>query len=108
MLAIIYKTVKGHEMKSIFNFIFSKNTKSNFQNSSFQNSSFHNADHFSKTSKNSKNESQLSIFDNATISDDYQVAEISFDEFKSSTIRVERRKFPRKPGETRSAYSTKQ
>ncbi|MDI1361525.1 hypothetical protein [Methylotenera sp.] len=96
-------------MKSIFNFIFSKNTKSTFQNSSFQNSSFHNAAHISQASKISKNEPQLSIFDNAPINDGcYQVAEISFDEFKSSTVRVERRKFPRKPGETRSAYSTKQ
>ena len=95
-------------MKSIFNFIFSKNTKSTFQNSSFQNSSFHSAGHISQSSKISKNEPQLSIFDSAPINDDYQVAEISFDEFKSSTVRVERRKFQRKPGETRSTYSTKQ
>ena len=95
-------------MKSIFNFIFSKNTKSTFQNSSFQNSSFKTVSHISQASKISKNEPQLSIFDNVSINDEYEVAEISFDEFKSSTVRVERRKFPRKPGETRSAYSTKQ
>lgn len=95
-------------MKSIFNFIFSKNTQSTFPNSSFQNSSFHNASHISQASTIVKNEPQVSIFDNLPINDDYQVAEISFDEFKSSTVRVERRKFPRKLGETRSAYSTKQ
>jgi hypothetical protein len=92
-------------MKSIFNLIFSKNTKSTFQNSSFQRSSYHNA---GRSSQISKTEPQFSIFDNALMKEDYQVAEISFDEFKSSTVKVERRKFPRKPGETRSAYSTKQ
>ena len=92
-------------MKSIFNFIFSKNTKSTFQNSSFQRSSYDNA---GRSSQTSKIEPQFSIFDNAPMKEDYQVAEISFDEFKSSTVKVERRKFPRKPGETRSAYSTKQ
>jgi hypothetical protein len=40
--------------------------------------------------------------------EDYQVSEISFDEFKSSTLKVERRKLQRKPGETRRGYSTKQ
>lgn len=92
-------------MKSIFNLIFSKNTKSTFHNSSYQQSSLSNAGHSKKISKN---EPQFSIFDNAPLKDDYQVAEISFDEFKSSTLKVERRKFPRKPGETRSVYSTKQ
>ena len=92
-------------MKSIFNLIFSKNTKSTFQNSSSQHSSFNNS---GRSSQTSKTEPQFSIFDNAPMKEDYQVAEISFDEFKSSTVKVERRKFPRKPGETRSAYSTKQ
>ena len=71
-------------MKSIFNFIFSKNTQSTFPNSSFQNSSFHSTSHISQASKVVKNEPQVSIFDNLPINDDYQVAEISFDEFKSS------------------------
>jgi len=87
-------------MKSIFDLIFPKNTKSTFQHSSF-----HNAGHIKQTSKT---EPQFSIFDNALLKEDYQVAEISFDEFKSSSLKVERRKSPRKPGETRSAYSTKQ
>lgn len=94
--------MKGHKMKSIFNFIFSKKTKSTFQNSSF-----YNAGHTIQARKISKNEPQLSIFDNVPKNDGYQVVEISFDEFKSSTVSVERRKFSRKPGETRSAYSTK-
>lgn len=92
-------------MKSIFNLIFSKNTQSTFQNSSFQQSSYRNAGYSNQISKT---EPQFSIFDNVPLSEDYQVAEISFDEFKSSTLKVERRKFPRKPGETRSAYTTKQ
>lgn len=95
-------------MKSIFNFIFPKNTKSTFQNSSFESSSFQNAGRINQAIKTSNNEPQFGIFDHALINDDYQVAEISFDEFKSSTVKVERRKFPRKPGETRSTYSTKQ
>jgi hypothetical protein len=94
-------------MKSIFNFIFPKNTKSTFQRSNTQKASIHEADRFSQASKVSKNDPQLSIFENVPLNDDYQVAEISFDEFKSSAVRVERRKFPRKPGETRSIYSTK-
>lgn len=90
-------------MKSIFNLIFSKNTQSAFKNSSLQN-----AGHISQASKISKNEPQLSIFDYAPIDDDYQVAEISFDEFKNSAVSVERRKLPRKSGETRSTYCAKQ
>jgi len=85
-------------MKSIFNLIFNKNTKSTFQN----------AGGMSQASRISQVEPQFSIFDHALMNDDYQVAEISFDEFKSSAVKVERRKFPRKPGETRSTYSTKQ
>ena len=85
-------------MKSIFNLIFHKNTKSTFQNAGGMN----------QASRMSQDEPQFSIFDHALINDDYQVAEISFDEFKSSAVKVERRKFPRKPGETRSTYSTKQ
>ncbi|MES1988501.1 MAG: hypothetical protein V4440_10820 [Pseudomonadota bacterium] len=85
-------------MKSIFNLIFNKNTKSTFQN----------AGGMSQASRISQDEPQFSIFDHALMNDDYQVAEISFDEFKSSAVKVERRKFPRKPGETRSTYSTKQ
>lgn len=85
-------------MKSIFNFIFPKNTKSTFQNAGGMN----------QASRMSQDEPQFSIFDHALIKDDYQVAEISFDEFKSSAVKVERRKFPRKPGETRSVYNTKQ
>lgn len=92
-------------MKSIFNLIFSKNTNLAFQNSSFQHSSYHNTGSSSQTSES---EPQFSIFDNAPMKEDYQVDEISFDEFKNSTLKVERRKFQRKPGETRSAYSTKQ
>ena len=92
-------------MKSIFNLIFSKNTQSTFQNSSFEQSSYSNTGRLNPTKKT---EPQFSIFDNATLKEDYQVAEISFDEFQSSTLRVERRKLPRKPGETRSAYTTKQ
>lgn len=92
-------------MKSIFNLIFSKNTKSTFQNYSSQLSSFHNTERSNQTSKT---EPQFSIFDHAPIKEDYQVAEISFDEFKSATVKVERRKLPRKLGETRRAYSTKQ
>lgn len=92
-------------MKSIFNLIFSKNTKSTFQNSSSRHSNFNNS---GRSSQSSKTEPQFSIFDHAPMKEDYQVAEISFDEFKSSTVKVERRKLPRKPGETRSAYSTKQ
>ena len=85
-------------MKSIFNLIFNKNTKSTFQN----------AGGMSQASRISQDEPQFSIFDHALMNDDYQVAEISFDEFKSSAVKVERRKLPRKPGETRSTYSTKQ
>lgn len=92
-------------MKSIFNLIFSKNTKSTFQNSSSRHSNFNNS---GRSSQSRKTEPQFSIFDHAPMKEDYQVAEISFDEFKSSTVKVERRKLPRKPGETRSAYSTKQ
>ena len=92
-------------MKSIFNLIFSKNTQSTFQNSSFEQSSYSNTGRLNQTKKT---EPQFSIFDNAPLKEDYQVAEISFDEFQSSTLRVERRKLPRKPGETRSAYTTKQ
>ncbi len=90
-------------MKSMFNFIFSKKTKSTFQNSNF-----YNAGHTIQTRKISENESQLSIFDNVPKSDSYQVTEISFDEFKSSAVSVERRKFPRKTDGTRSAYSIKE
>jgi len=104
----MYKAAKGHKMKSIFNFIFSKNTKPAFQKASTRNSNVHNAGHTHQASKISKNEPQLSIFDHVLMDDDYQVAEISFDEFMSSTLRVERRKLPRKSGETRSTYCTKQ
>jgi hypothetical protein len=92
-------------MKSIFNLIFSKNTKSTFQNYSSKHSGIHNA---GRSNQTSKTEPQFSIFDNAPMKEDYQVSEISFDEFKSSTLKVERRKLQRKPGETRRGYSTKQ
>jgi hypothetical protein len=87
-------------MKSIFNFIFSKKTQSTSHNPSISMAN--------QLQLNQGNiEPRYNIFTEAPIQDSYQVDEISFDEFKNSA-RIERRKFPRKPGETRSAYSTKQ
>ena len=98
-------------MKSIFNLIFPKNNKSTFHNTSFYQ---HDLSNESKASNNSNQikqakavEQEANIFETISSTDSYLVDEISLDEFKSSG-RVERRKFPRKPGETRSAYFTKQ
>ncbi len=87
-------------MKSILNLIFFKNAQPAYQSSSFQ--------HEASSVPAIKVEPQFAMQNNVTLKEDYQVAEISIDEFKSATLRVERRKFPRKPGETRSSYSTKQ
>ena len=87
-------------MKSILNLIFFKNVQPAYQSSSFQ--------HEAPSRPLIKVEPQSAIQHNATLKEDYQVAEISLDEFKNATLTVERRKFPRKPGETRSSYTTKQ
>lgn len=85
-------------MKSLFNFIFSKKTTSNFKNTSFENS---------KVSNEPSNIKEIdplpSFFDTIPANDDYQVAEISLEEFTSTTI-IERRILPRNLEETRSAY----
>jgi hypothetical protein len=91
-------------MKSIFNYIFPKNTKSTFQKPYVQHSSLYNPDY---VTKGSRTESELSFFDNIPMQNSYEVAEISFEEFKN-TVKVERRKSPRKSNETRSVYTTKQ
>ncbi len=87
-------------MKSILNLIFFKNTQPAYQSSSFQ--------HEAPSKPTIKVEPQFAMQNNVALKEDYQVAEISFDEFKSATLIIERRKLPRKPGETRSAYTTKQ
>ena len=79
-------------MKSIFNFIFPKNTKSTFQKSYAYQSKSHQVDNLSKA-KNA--ETKISIFDKIPMQNSYEVAEISFDEFKNSR-NIERRKLPRK------------
>jgi hypothetical protein len=81
-------------MKSIFNSIFSKNNKPIFQNQSN-----HNLD--------SKDIPHFSILESKPQKSDYEVAEISYEEFKNSVL-MERRKHPRKSGETRREYLTKQ
>lgn len=91
-------------MKSIFNLLFSKNNQPSFNNTSFHKAALQNVNSMEQVRKV---ESEISIFDKTVALDSYQVDEISFEEFKSS-VRIERRKTPRKPGETRSAYSTKQ
>lgn len=86
-------------MKSIFNSIFSKNAKPTFQNHKYQNQGHQNQD----------NEEILhfSISENGPMKCDYEVAEISYEEFIRPAIQ-ERRKTPRKSGETRSTYNATQ
>jgi hypothetical protein len=79
-------------MKSIFNSIFSKNS-----NLIFQNQGNHNLD--------DQNIPNFSSYESKPPRIDYEVAEISFEEFKNS-VTIERRKHSRKPGETRSEYRT--
>ncbi|MDI1307879.1 MAG: hypothetical protein PSV17_00415 [Methylotenera sp.] len=84
-------------MKSFFNFIFPKKTTSNFKNSRFQNST-----NISQPSKISEIDLQPSIFDTLPANDDYEVAEISLEEFESTTM-IERRKLSRNADEARTA-----
>lgn len=81
-------------MKSIFNSIFSKNAKPIFQNHNYQNQDNEDIPHFA-------------ISENGPMKCDYEVAEISYEEFTRPAIQ-ERRKTPRKSGETRSTYKSTQ
>ena len=78
-------------MRFSFNSLFSKNTKPNYQIHDDQNSEHENVYHFSMSEIKPK---QI----------DYEVAEISYEEFTKSVL-FERRKHPRKLGETRKAYN---
>jgi hypothetical protein len=71
--------------------IFPKNSKPMYQNQGNQNSEYENVHHFS-------------ISAIKPIQNDYEVAEISYEEFTNSVL-LERRKQPRKLGETRRAYN---
>lgn len=86
-------------MKSIFNSIFSKNAKPIFQNHSYQNQ-----DH---QSHDNEDIPHFAISENGPLKCDYEVAEISYEEFTRPAIQ-ERRKTPRKSGETRSTYNSTQ
>ena len=108
-------------MKTIFDTIFAKNTKSSFVNTSQSaentlrpqsqppKSQANNAHHSSvKTANaqqtNNKPQVQDDIeFKNMAFESAYEVEEISLNDFKYTG--PERRRFPRKPGETRSCYS---
>lgn len=81
-------------MKSIFNSIFSKNAKPSHQAQHFVNQRDENIPHFTITENTSKQS-------------DYEVAEISYEEFTQAAL-LERRKAPRKQGETRSTYFNQQ
>ena len=78
-------------MISIFDSIFRKNVKQNFQNPSDSDYVFQNMPVFS-------------ISEIKPIKNNYEVAEISYEEFTKS-VTYERRKQPRKQGETRRAYT---
>ncbi|NOU25866.1 MAG: hypothetical protein HOO90_10090 [Methylotenera sp.] len=81
-------------MKSIFNSIFSKNSKPAYHAQGYANQSDENIPHFT-------------ITENKSMQSDYEVAEISYEEFTKAAL-LERRKAPRKQGETRSTYFNQQ
>jgi hypothetical protein len=74
-------------MKSILDSIFSKNTKPIYQNQGHQNIP------------------EFAITENGPMKNDYEVAEISYEEFIQS-VSQERRKVARGNGEIRSSYNT--
>ncbi|MDP1766285.1 MAG: hypothetical protein Q8K83_05215 [Methylotenera sp.] len=86
-------------MKSIFNSIFSKNAKPVFRSPNYQNQEHQNNDN--------EDIPHFAISENGPLKCDYEVAEISYEEFTRPDIQ-ERRKTPRKSGETRSTYNLAQ
>lgn len=109
-------------MKTIFDIIFAKNTRSSFvstsrsaenvQKTRVQAAGIHKStpqksnakvENVQQANSNQQTYNLDDEFKNIAFENAYEVAEISLDEFKYTG--PERRKFPRKPGETRSCYS---
>lgn len=105
-------------MKTIFDIIFAKNTRSSFVNISqsaenvqrtrvqatgAQGFKPQKAENVQQANNYEQAQDLDSEFKNIAFENAYEVAEISLDEFKYTG--PERRRFPRKPGETRSCYS---